>query len=75
MSVIQFKRTVSGRFYMFLVSTREIDKWENPKTGIVENREYWLHRDAIRACDMHEVAGKLRRDLEDVRFESKSVVR
>ena len=70
-----FRRPVKGHEYMFLVSTREVDKWENPKTGEKENREYWLHRDAIRACNIWEVAGKLKREPNDVRFESKSIVR
>ncbi len=75
MSVLNFHRPVEGHEYMFLVATREVDKWENPKTHEMEDRVYWLHRDAIRACTIHEVASKLRRDLNDIRFESKSIIR
>lgn len=67
-------REVKGHFYVYMVRTREYREIVDDN-GDKKTEMYWQEQDAILACDMHEVAGKLNRKLDDVGYISKTIQR
>ena len=63
-----------NHFYVYTVEVRRVEI-VNDINGLPRRYVFWDEVVVSDCCNIHEVCGKLRRHLDDVRYKHKEVVR